>query len=85
MVQFDFDRVVTNGRETYVINDELQADQPEYYTTLSNANSGSYRLADREEIDKWNKEVLEPNHLHYSNYKHKIINWKEFNLKFENI
>jgi len=33
------------------------------------------RLATPEEITKWNKEVLEPNHLHYSTSKRKIIHW----------
>jgi len=33
------------------------------------------RLATPEEITKWNKEVLEPNHLHYSKSKRKIIHW----------
>jgi len=28
-----------------------------------------------EEITKWNKEVLEPNHRHYSTSKRKIIHW----------
>jgi len=32
-------------------------------------------LATLEEITKWNKEVLEPNHLHYSKSKRKIIHW----------
>jgi len=32
-------------------------------------------LATPEEIVKWNKEVLEPNHLHYSKSKRKIIHW----------
>jgi len=32
-------------------------------------------LATPEEITKWNKEVLEPNHLHYSKSKRKIIHW----------
>jgi len=33
------------------------------------------RLATPEEITKWNKEVLEPNHMHYSTGKRKIIHW----------
>jgi len=32
-------------------------------------------LATPEEITKWNKEDLEPNHLHYSTSKRKIIHW----------
>jgi len=32
-------------------------------------------LATPEEITKWNKEVLEPNRLHYSKSKRKIIHW----------
>jgi len=32
-------------------------------------------LATPEEITKWNEKMLEPNHLHYSKSKRKIIHW----------
>jgi len=42
---------------------------------MSYADDSDTRLATSEEIAKWNKEVLEPNHLHYSTSKRKIIHW----------
>jgi len=50
----------------------------EKYISLSDANNpdcGIIGLATPSEIAKWNKEVLEPNHLHYSKSKRKIIHW----------
>lgn len=39
----------------------------------------THKLATPEEIAKWNEEVLQPNHMHYSTSKRKIIHWfKEF-------
>jgi len=50
----------------------------EKYISLSDANNpdcGIIGLATPSEIAKWNKEVLEPNHLHYSTSKREIIHW----------
>jgi len=50
----------------------------EKYISLSDANNpdcGIIGLATPSEIAKWNKEVLEPNHRHYSTSKRKIIHW----------
>lgn len=53
--------------------------------TLANAcsdpdvGSNNLRLATPEEIAKWDEEVLQSKHLHYSKSKRKIIDWfKEF-------
>jgi len=45
------------------------------YITAEAAIKYKYRLATPEEIAKWNKAVLEPTHLHYSESKRKIIHW----------
>jgi len=49
----------------------------EYWITPEDANRPlyDYSYTPPEEIVKWNKEVLEPNHLHYSTSKRKIIHW----------
>lgn len=46
---------------------------------LTTLDITSIHLATPEEIAKWNEEVLQPKHLHYSKSKRKIIDWfKEF-------
>jgi len=49
----------------------------DYLITPEKANEPEqvYRIATPEEITKWNKEVLEPNHLHYSKNKREITYW----------
>jgi len=49
----------------------------EYWITPEDANRPlyDYSYTPPETIAKWNKEVLEPNHLHYSMSKRKIIHW----------
>jgi len=45
-----------------------------YVKTLEKTHE-NIRLATPKEITEWNKDVLEPNHLHYSKSKRKIIYW----------
>jgi len=69
------DVVVTDGTTCYIVNDAMAEKDEEHYISISVANAYNYRNATKKDIDKWNKEILEPQLLHYSLQKQALISW----------
>jgi len=73
--KFKVGDVIADDYETVLVSDKRKTEDYLLDPERANAPEQTYHLATPEEITKWNKEVLEPNHLHYSKSKRKIIHW----------
>jgi len=73
--KFKVGDVIADNYETVLVSDKRKTEDYLLDPERANAPEQTYHLATPEEITKWNKEVLEPNRLHYSKSKRKIIHW----------
>jgi len=73
--KFKVGDVIADNYETVLVSDKRKTEDYLLDPERANAPEYTYHLATPSEIAKWNKEVLEPNHLHYSMSKRKIIHW----------
>jgi len=73
--KFKVGDVIADNYETVLVSDKRKTEDYLLDPERANAPEQTYHLATPKEITKWNKEVLEPIHLHYSKSKRKIIHW----------
>jgi len=73
--KFKVGDVIADDYETVLVSDKRKTEDYLLDPERANAPEQTYHLATPKEITKWNKEVLEPIHLHYSKSKRKIIHW----------